>query len=288
MKSKKTILSISMAAMGLGIAPGIAEAVTFTPLYTAPSSLTPDQQFDCQLIGGIVDRALCGTDKDKFVEEFVVESRIGNVNADAGVWEIAIKDVIPPGNANQVIREAKGIAWVKDAKYNLDFEYNIVPTSDGKAVFSVSTTTTPVTTTIVSAEIKDLFEVGKVQPINGLIIRTRTPRINSSNSSVTLNDIVANATEYEDSSGNNLSLISDDNDEINYLQVTGLDNNFKISAEQIFSWIGTPPTQSNLAVQIKAVTFKDEGPGVEVPEPSTISLFSLGIGGLILSRCRKK
>jgi len=51
------------------------------------------------------------------------------------------------------------------------------------------------------------------------------------------------------------------------------------------TWGATKPKNSNLAYQIKLV---EGNPSVPVPEPATLSVFSLGLVGLLASRKRRQ
>ncbi len=65
-----------------------------------------------------------------------------------------------------------------------------------------------------------------------------------------------------------------------YLHIKDIVGNFTLTGRSTMSWSGSKPTRSNLAYQIKLV----EGEPVTVPEPAALSLFSLGLVGLLAAR----
>lgn len=70
-----------------------------------------------------------------------------------------------------------------------------------------------------------------------------------------------------------------------YLHIGDIVGNFTLTGQSTMTWLGAKPNNSNLAYQIKLV----EGSGsVPVPEPATLSVFSLGLVGLFASRKRRQ
>ncbi len=70
-----------------------------------------------------------------------------------------------------------------------------------------------------------------------------------------------------------------------YLRIRGVSNSFTLTGLSTFVWIGSAPTQSKLAYQIKAVTTTDS---TSVPEPSATLGLSLGAIALALKTRRQK
>ncbi|MDJ1178272.1 PEP-CTERM sorting domain-containing protein [Roseofilum sp. BLCC_M91] len=70
-----------------------------------------------------------------------------------------------------------------------------------------------------------------------------------------------------------------------YLHIGDIVGDFTLTGQSTMTWLGAKPNNSNLAYQIKLV----EGSGsVPVPEPATLSVFSLGLVGLFASRKRRQ
>jgi hypothetical protein len=71
-----------------------------------------------------------------------------------------------------------------------------------------------------------------------------------------------------------------------YLHIGNIVGNFTLTGKSTMTWLeGQKPNNSNLAYQIKLV---EGDPGVPVPEPATLSVFSLGLVGLLASRKRRQ
>ncbi|MDJ1176606.1 PEP-CTERM sorting domain-containing protein [Roseofilum capinflatum] len=71
-----------------------------------------------------------------------------------------------------------------------------------------------------------------------------------------------------------------------YLHIGNIVGDFTLTGQSTMTWLeGAKPNNSNLAYQIKLV---EGDPGVSVPEPATLSLFSLGLVGLLAGRKRRQ
>lgn len=70
-----------------------------------------------------------------------------------------------------------------------------------------------------------------------------------------------------------------------YLHISDIVGDFTLTGQSTMTWLGAKPNNSNLAYQIKLV---EGDPGVSVPEPATLSVFSLGLVGLFASRKRRQ
>ena len=71
--------------------------------------------------------------------------------------------------------------------------------------------------------------------------------------------------------------------DIDYLKVSGLKDGFTLTGQTAFSWTGTPPNNSNLALQWKIGSTPDQK---SVPEPA--SLLGLGLVGTAIAHRRKR
>jgi hypothetical protein len=70
-----------------------------------------------------------------------------------------------------------------------------------------------------------------------------------------------------------------------YLHIGNIVGDFTLTGKSTMTWGAEKPNNSNLAYQIKLVA---GDPGVSVPEPATLSVFSLGLVGLLASRKRRQ
>ena len=70
-----------------------------------------------------------------------------------------------------------------------------------------------------------------------------------------------------------------------YLHIGNIVGDFTLTGQSTMSWSGTQPKNSNLAYQIKLV---EGGGSVDVPEPASMSLFSLSALGLVVTGLRRR
>ncbi|MEM9540380.1 MAG: choice-of-anchor W domain-containing protein [Cyanobacteria bacterium P01_E01_bin.42] len=73
-----------------------------------------------------------------------------------------------------------------------------------------------------------------------------------------------------------------------YLHIGNIVGDFTLTGQSLMSWGETLPTRSRLAYQIKLVEGDRSNEEVEVPEPASISLLSLGLAGLFAAGKRRK
>ena len=68
-----------------------------------------------------------------------------------------------------------------------------------------------------------------------------------------------------------------------YLHIADIVGDFTLIGQSTMTWLGAKPNNSNLAYQIKLVegSIDSSDDTVEVPEPASISLLSLGLAGLL-------
>ncbi|MBP0017675.1 MAG: PEP-CTERM sorting domain-containing protein [Cyanobacteria bacterium SBLK] len=67
-----------------------------------------------------------------------------------------------------------------------------------------------------------------------------------------------------------------------YLHIADIVGDFTLTGQSTMTWGAIKPNNSNLAYQIKLVE------GIDVPEPASISLFSLGLAGLLVAGKRRQ
>ncbi|MDB9518706.1 PEP-CTERM sorting domain-containing protein [Roseofilum reptotaenium CS-1145] len=72
-----------------------------------------------------------------------------------------------------------------------------------------------------------------------------------------------------------------------YLHIGNIVGDFTLTGQSTMTWGAVQPKNSNLAYQIKLVEGGGDVP-VQVPEPATLSLFSLGLVGVLASRKRRQ
>jgi hypothetical protein len=195
-----------------------------------------------------------------FVEDFNVSSYIG----DDGIasYELELKDIVPPDNVESLVSEQ--FLWENNQE--VDFELSF----DG----------TTLSYTVGDKILQSVDVADGGFDINGMLLSANS----TANSSATLSNLM-----FDDGSMSMEDLISDGGN-IDFLKITGLDNNFRLSGTQTFAWNGERPSNFELAYQIRVGSFNDpvvaSNLGLEVPEPRTISLLSLGAIALSIKRRR--
>jgi hypothetical protein len=109
----------------------------------------------------------------------------------------------------------------------------------------------------------------------------------TTNSTMTLSNLLFNDQEMKDSQGQIISSVSSvgtSNRDIDYLQISDTTSPFTITGKAAMSWTGTQPMRSNLAFQIKV----GNSPKTSVPEPGTLgAIFVIGITGAVASKRKK-
>lgn len=197
-----------------------------------------------------------------FIEEFNASSYIGDDGGPA--HELEIVDIDPPDTAVGGDRGQYSWDSGEEVEFELSFDgSNLSYTVGGETIQSLDVT-------------QGDFD------INGMLLSTTS----TENSSVTLRDLMF---DDGDMSMEELSSSELDSD---FLKITGIDNSFTLTGTQVFSWNGERPQDFDLAYQIRVGTFQDPLASAlassEIPEPATISLFSLGAIALGLKRRRSK
>ena len=198
-----------------------------------------------------------------FVEEFSASSYIGDEGEAA--YELEIVDIDPPANP---IGGATGqYSWEngEEVGFKLSFDGTDLTYEVGGEMI----------------ESKNVAKDGL--DINGMLLSTTS----TANSSATLKNLM-----FEDGDLNYHEMFSSDSD-ADFLKVTGIDNSFTLTGTQVFAWNGDRPAEFDLAYKVRVGTFQDPVASsvfaqAEIPEPGTVSLFSLGVIALGLKRYRSK
>ena len=198
-----------------------------------------------------------------FVEEFNASSYIGDDGGAA--YELEIVDIDPPANP---IGGATGqYSWEsgEEVGFKLSFDGTDLTYEVGGEIIESKNVT------------KDGLD------INGMLLSTTS----TENSSATLKDLM-----FEDGDFNYHEMFSGDSD-ADFLKITGIDNTFTLTGKQVFTWEGDRPENFDLAYKVRVGTFQDPMAAsplaqAEIPEPSTVSLFSLGVIALGLKRYRDR
>ena len=254
MKIKFLFLSISISIVSLVINKNVAKAAYFSPLtgYTKAD-------LETEISNG------------SFVEEFNAASYIGDNGLAA--YELELNNIIPPDTVDLGSSSQKQFLWRngEEVDFELSFDGKTLQYQVGEQVLSAINVT----------------EVGF--DINGMILSANS----TANSKAELTNLV-----FDDGSISTIDLMSQEG-EIDFLKVTGIDNTFTLTGTQIFSWTGERPKNFNLAYKVRVGTFKEPKSdlynwetaslllGEEVPEPKTISLFSLLLAGIMFNYRRR-
>ncbi len=195
-----------------------------------------------------------------FLEEFSVSSYIGDEGQ--AFYELGIKDVIPPNTVKDT--QQKQFLW--ENQQEVDFELSLTTTSDGNKKL----------TYIVGGETLMLEDVVQNMDINGMMLMA-----NSTDTS----DVMLKHLKLDGGSRSMESLLSEDGN-MDFLKLTGMDANFKLSGKQVFSWDDrNKPQDYDLGFSLKVGTFQPMTTAnqtlarnniqQEIPEPSAVSFFSL-------------
>lgn len=197
-----------------------------------------------------------------FVEEFNASSYIGDDGGPS--YELEVVDVDPASGI--VDRQQGQYSWQsgQEVDFELSFDGNdLTYTVGGETVQSIDVS-------------QGDFD------INGMLLSANS----TENSSATLKNLM-----FDDGTMSMEDLMSSNSGE-DFLKITGIDNTFTLTGTQVFTWEGARPSNFDLAYQIRVGTFQDPIAagldGSEIPEPATVSLFSLGAIALGFKTLRRK
>lgn len=189
-------------------------------------------------------------------EDWVAEVRGGN-NASNGTYELSLND----WNTNSSTTYPATAQNIFTSGQTVDFSV----TYDGtNATFLWGTNQTPKTLTATDLTEADRFAKG----LDSMFLRLRAKQ-GDVNNSFELSNLKVNGKSY------NGSLLADNSDNLDYLLITGITENFTLTGTAKLSWEGAIPNNSNLDMTIKM------GYGAAVPEPLTTAGTLLAGSGLI-------
>ena len=198
-----------------------------------------------------------------FVEEFNASSYIGDDGGPA--HELEVVDIDPP---DSVVDTQQGqYSWEQgqEVDFELSFDGNdLTYTVDGEVIQSMDVA-------------QGDFD------INGMILSANS----TEDSSATIKNLM-----FDDGGDMSMEELMSSGADTDFLKITGIDNTFTLKGTQVFDWEGERPSNFDLAYQIRVGTFQDPVATsalaqAEIPEPGTVSLFSLGAIVFGLKRRRK-
>ncbi|MGF1481418.1 MAG: choice-of-anchor W domain-containing protein [Cyanophyceae cyanobacterium] len=270
MQAPKAIISVTALALGLTIGHTAANAASFTPLQGYS-----DADFNAD------------KDSGQFMEDWVAEGRIGN-NKNNGDYEFAIVDW-NTNDSNQVVSQQQ-YQWTSGQEVPFSVKY------DGNTVeFNIAGKTLTPDQNLSSLPIT---ETGRFpNGLNSIFLRAAsfsgTARSKTTqSSSVVFSDLKVEVDGDETTYNGSFASSSSSGDSkvnTNYLLISDLEKPFDLKGNVSFSWEGEAPLGSRLAFQAKGGFYEDEEESpTPVPEPATMSLLSLGVIGLGMSRRRKQ
>ncbi len=279
----KFSLMVSLAVLGtLAIAPK-AGAVS---IVADPIKASSYDAALCSKFAGAaeLDRAFeCMKVKGEITEKWVAESRIGGPST----WEVGISKADSSGVVSMA-KDALGkdlnkhLEWQNGTQYQFSLNFNA---ATSEVVYEVGG--------------QKLSWFANNGSVTDLLVRTRgglqSGAKDGSSSSIDLLNLsivnggktktwAAQSSSIADAvDGKTSAAIAD----IDYLRIADLKGNFTLTGTSVFKWngVGTRPTNSNLAYQIKGVTMSPYVTS-KVPEPGTLG--ALAIGGLVMGYRKRK
>ncbi len=240
---RQTLLSISIATLGWCLSGSNALAAYFAPM----TNYTKSDWNEKVTRGG-------------FVEEFNVSSYIGDQGN--AFYELELNDIKPPDIVKST--QQKQFSWANEEVVN--FELSLTTNQDN----------TKTLTYIVGGKTLMSEDVIDELDINGMMLMA-----NSTDTS----DVMLKNLKLDGGSRSMENLFSEDG-EMDFLQITGIDEDFRFTGKQVFTWDDADrPEKRELGYNIQVGNFQSTASSSarlasnniqqEIPEPSTISFFSL-------------
>ncbi len=191
----------------------------------------------------------------QFTTKGVIESRIGNNNAEAGVWELGTyTSTYNPDSTytNALNAGQQGHTWTKGVAQNFEMTYN-----GSSLVYKIAGKTV----------------TQSISGVTDLLLRTRAGGAASSLNltNMALFDNLGNSKATWAAQGSSTTSATAD---IDYLRIADLKPGFTLKGSATMDWIGTArPSNSNLAFQWKVGTMPE--PRKHIPEPGTIGAMAI-------------
>ncbi|MBW4685253.1 MAG: PEP-CTERM sorting domain-containing protein [Komarekiella atlantica HA4396-MV6] len=200
--------------------------------------------------------------KGDFKELFVAEGRIGNNSLSTGERELKINGDVQQGAPVSIQDD---FVWGNGNLWDFTLEY-----TGSKVNYSLGGKL--LSSTDFNGSASDIF------------LRTAA----TTNSTMTLSNLLFNNKEMKNSQGQVISSVSSvgtsSSKDVDYLQISDITSPFTITGKAAMSWTGTQPMRSNLAFQIKV----GNSPKTSVPEPGTLgAILVIGITGTVASKRKK-
>ncbi|MBW4641630.1 MAG: PEP-CTERM sorting domain-containing protein [Goleter apudmare HA4340-LM2] len=243
----KLFWALGLVSLGLFMAPNPAKAATLIPLKSQDANPGFDD-FDF--------RALINN--GDFTELFVAEGRIGNNSTGTGERELGINTAtganVDPGN----------FAWGNAKVWDFNLEY-----TGSQVTFKVFDANQTI-------QLSQAFS----GPVTDIYFRTFAQKGNNNNlqNALSLTDLVFNGVSIGSLASASTSTTAD----VDYFRLGKISTPFTLTGKTSMSWVGTAPSRSNLAFQIKVGTSKS------VPEPSVLgAIFGVTIAGATAVKRKK-
>jgi hypothetical protein len=272
----KVFSSLVLTAAGIVVASGSASAagIGFTPL-----SAFNDNDFRT---------AKCETPSSSctptFEEDFVYEGRFAN-NSLNGNIEMFIND----WNTNQgpaVPAAQAQYKWSSGQPVPFTLRYDGTTGSfNANSVLGGNTT--------ISAAASTLTESSRFadKPLNAMYVRTRSNSdTGQSGSSMTLSNIKVSVDGGVNFTAYSGSIAANDSDPLEYLLITGLNQNFVVMGDATFVKGSSSRIDlgSRIAFEFKAGWLEPPDEAPTTPEPASMSLLSLALVGAVVRKRRQK
>ncbi|NEO17763.1 MULTISPECIES: PEP-CTERM sorting domain-containing protein [unclassified Moorena] len=248
MMTRNLLLSLGVSALGLAFTPFGASAFT--------------------IVGDLSE-----TEFQNLAPEISLsaESRFGSGTIGGNTFELDIHKVNASGGFTNL--DQKEFNWVSGEAVDFLLEF------DGISQLTYTVGDVVLSSTVTEDNFSDLF------------LRTSARK---DNSSIVLSNLMLTDSAMSASLPDASNVCSNPNDcgffDAQYLHISNVLGAFSLTGQSTMTWSEeNRPTQSRLAYQVKLVAGEPgDKPPVDVPEPATMSVFSLGVIGLVLTGSRRR